>query len=75
MNTVTCQFFKCRPYSELRNTKISEWTKDELSAFRKFNPYGNIDRFIREWEEICNKLNPTRKGMEYDYELFEKYNL
>lgn len=63
MNSVTCQFFKCRPYSELRNIKISEWTKDELSAFRKFSADGNIDRFIREWEETCNKLNPTRKGM------------
>lgn len=66
MNTVIYQPFKCRPLSELRNMKTSEWTKDELSAFRKFNPDGNIDRFIREWETICNKLNPTRKGMKYD---------
>lgn len=66
MNTVICQPFKCRPYSELRNIKTSKWTKDELSAFRKFNSYSNIDRFIREWETICNKLNPTRKGMRYD---------
>lgn len=58
--------FKCRPYNELRHIKTAQWTKDELSAFRKFNPDGNIDRFIREWEEICNKLNPTRKGMKYD---------
>lgn len=66
MNRVICQSYKCRPYSELRTIKISEWTKDELSAFRKFNPDGNTDRFIREWEQICNKLNPTRKGMKYD---------
>lgn len=66
MNTVICQSFKCRPYSELRTINKSEWTKDELSAFRKFNPDGNIGRFIREWEQICNKLNPTRKGMKYD---------
>lgn len=66
MNTVICQPFKCRPYSELVTLKTSEWTKDELSAFRKFNPDGNIDRFIREWETICNRLNPTRKGMRYD---------
>lgn len=66
MNTVICQPFKCRPYSLLVTLKTSEWTKDELSAFRKFNSDGNIDRFIREWEEICNKLNPTRKGMKYD---------
>lgn len=67
MNTVICQPFKCRSLSELRNMKTSEWTKDELSAFRKFNPDGNIDRFIREWETICNKLNPIRKGMKYDW--------
>lgn len=67
MNTVTCQFFKCRSYLELMNTGVSEWTEDEISAFRKFNSYDNADRFIREWEEICNKLNPTRKGMKYDY--------
>lgn len=67
MNIVIYQSFKCRPLSELRNMKTSEWTKDELSAFRKFNPDGNIDRFIREWETICNKLNPTRKGMKYDW--------
>lgn len=67
MNIVICQSFKCRPLSELRNMKTSEWTKDELSAFRKFNPDGNIDRFIREWETICNKLNPTRKGIKYDW--------
>jgi hypothetical protein len=66
MNTVICQLFKCRPYSLLVTLKTSEWTKDELSAFRKFNPDGNIDHFIREWEEICNKLNPTRKGTKYD---------
>lgn len=66
MNNVLVKPFKCRLYSELRNIKTSEWTKDELSAFRKFNPDGNIDRFIREWEQICNKLNPTRKGMKYD---------
>lgn len=66
MNRVICQPFKCRPLSELRNMKTSEWTKDELSAFKKFNSDGNIDRFIREWEQICNKLNPTRKGMKYD---------
>lgn len=66
MNRVICQPFKCRSYSELINIKTSEWTKDELSAFRKFNPDGNIDRFIREWEMICNKLNPARKGMKYD---------
>lgn len=64
MNTVICQPFKCRPYSLLVTLKTSEWTKDELSAFRKFNPDGNIDCFIREWEEICNKLNPTRKRYE-----------
>lgn len=62
MNTVICQPFKCRPYSLLVTLKISEWTKDELSAFRKIN----ADRFICEWEQICNKLNPTRKGMKYD---------
>lgn len=67
MNIVICQPFKCRPLSELRNMKRSEWTKDELSAFRKFNPDGNIDQFIREWETICNRLNPTRKGMKYDW--------
>ena len=66
MNTVICQPFKCRPYSVLVTLKTSEWTKDELSAFRKFSPDGNIDRFIREWETICNRLNPTRKGMRYD---------
>lgn len=66
MNTVIRQPLKCRSYSELINIKISEWTKDELSAFRKFNQGGNIDRFIQEWETICNKLNPTRKGMKYD---------
>lgn len=66
MDTVICQPFKCRSYSELRNIKKSEWTKDELSAFRKFNPDGNIDHFIREWETICNKLNPTRRGMKYE---------
>lgn len=66
MNTVICQPFKCRPYSELRYIKTSEWTKDELSAFRKFNSDGNIDRFIREWEETCNKINPEKKGMSYD---------
>lgn len=66
MNTVICQPFKCRPYSVLVTLKTSEWTKDELSTFRKFSPDGNIDRFIREWETICNRLNPTRKGMRYD---------
>lgn len=66
MNSVIVKPFKCRPYSELRNIKKIEWTKDELSAFRKFDLGGNIDRFIREWEEICNKLNPTREGMKYD---------
>lgn len=66
MNSVLVKPFNCRPLSELRNMKTSEWTKDELSAFRKFNPDGNIDRFIREWETICNRLNPTRKGMRYD---------
>lgn len=66
MNNVLIKPFKCRPYSELRNIKISEWTKDELSAFRKFNPDGNIGRFIREWEETCNKINPERNGMSYD---------
>ena len=66
MNTVICQPFKCRPYSMLVTLKTSEWTKDELSAFRKFNPDGNIDKFIREYETICNKLNPTRRGMKYD---------
>jgi hypothetical protein len=66
MNSVLVKSFNCRPYSELRTIKTSEWTKDELTAFRKFNPDGNIDRFIREWEQICNKLNPTRKGMRYD---------
>lgn len=66
MNTVICQPFKCRPLFELRNMKTSEWTKDELSAFRKFNSGGNIDQFIQEWETICNRLNPTRKGMRYD---------
>lgn len=63
MNTLICQPYKCRPYSELRNIKVSEWTRDEFSAFRKFNADGSMDRFIREWERICNKLNPTRKGM------------
>lgn len=67
MHTVICQPFKCRPYSELRYIKTSEWTKDELSAFRKFKPGGNIDRFIWEWEETCNKINPERKGMSYDW--------
>lgn len=66
MNRVICQTFNCRSYLVLRNIKTSEWTKDELSAFRKFNPDGNIDRFIREWETICNRLNPTRKGMIYE---------
>lgn len=66
MNAVICQPFKCRPYSLLVTLKTSEWTKDELSAFRKFNPYSNIYRFIREWEETCNKINPERKGMSYD---------
>lgn len=66
MNSVVVKPFKCRPYAELRNIKRSDWTKEELSAFRKFNPDGNIDKFIREWETICNKLNPTRKGMKYD---------
>lgn len=66
MNTVICQPFKCRPYSLLVTLKTSEWTKDELSAFRKFNPDGNIDKFIREWEQVCNKLNPNRKKMIYD---------
>ena len=66
MNSVIVQPYKCRSYSELRYIKTSEWTKDELSAFRKFNPDGNIDQFIREWETICNRLNPTRKGMRYD---------
>lgn len=66
MNIVISQPFKCRPYSLLVTLKTSEWTIDELSAFRKFNPDGNTDRFIREWEEICNKLNPTRKGMKYE---------
>lgn len=66
MNIVMRQPLKCRPYSELINIKTSEWTKDELSAFRKFNQDGNIYRFIQEWETICNKLNPTRKGMKYD---------
>lgn len=66
MNRVICQPFKCRPYSLLVTLKTSEWTKDELSAFRKFNSDGNIDKFIREWETICNKLNPTRKGMKYE---------
>lgn len=66
MNTVIIQPFKCRPYSELRFIKTSNWTKDELTAFRKFSPDYNIGRFIREWETICNKLNPTRKGMKYD---------
>lgn len=66
MNSVLVKPFNCRPYSLLRYIKTSEWTKDELSAFRKFNPGSNIDRFIREWEETCNKINPERKGMKYD---------
>lgn len=66
MNTVICQPFNCRPYLVLRNIKTSEWTRDELSAFRKFKSDGSIDRFIREWETTCNRLNPTRKGMIYD---------
>lgn len=66
MNRVICKPFKCRSYSLLVTLKTSEWTKEELSAFRKFNPDGNIDHFIREWEETCNKINPERKGMSYD---------
>lgn len=65
--TVYVKPFKCRPYNELRHIKTAQWTKDELSAFRKFNPDGNIDKFIREWEQICNKLNPDRKAMKYDW--------
>lgn len=65
--TVYVKPFKCRPYNELRHIKASQWTKDELSAFRKFNPDGNIDKFIREWEQVCNKLNPNRKKMNYDW--------
>ena len=64
--TVYVKPYNCRPLAELRHIKSYKWTKDELSAFRKFNPDGNIDRFIREWEEICNKLNPTRRGMKYE---------
>lgn len=64
--TVYVKPFKCRPLSELRNMKTSEWTKDELSAFRKFNPDGNIDCFIREWEQVCSKLNPNRKETKYE---------
>lgn len=67
MNTVIVRPYKCRPYSELRHIKITEWTKDEFSAFRKFNPDGNIDKFIREWEQTCNRLNPNRKMMKYDW--------
>lgn len=66
MNTVICQPFNCRPYLVLRNIKTSEWTRDELSTFRKFKSDGSIDQFIQEWETICNRLNPTRKGMRYD---------
>ena len=66
MNSAQVKPFNCRPLSKLRNMKTSEWTKDELSAFRKFNSDGNIDRFIREWEETCNKINPERKGISYD---------
>ncbi len=64
--TVYVKPFKCRPYNELRYIKTTQWTKDELSVFRKFNPDGNIDKFIREWEQVCNKLNPNRKKMKYD---------
>lgn len=67
MNSVIVQPYKCRSYSELRYIKTHEWTKDELSAFRKFNPDGNIDKFIREWEQACNRLNPNRKVMKYDW--------
>ena len=65
--TVYVKPFKCRPYNELRHIKTAQWTKDELSAFRKFNPDGNIDKFIREWEQVCNRLNPNRKKMKYDW--------
>lgn len=66
MNIAIVKPYNCRPLSELRFVPTHKWTKDELSAFRKFKSDGNIDRFIQEWEEICNKLNPTRKGMKYD---------
>lgn len=65
--TVYVKPFKCRPLSELRNMKISEWTRDELSTFRKFKSGSSIDRFIQEWEQACNRLNPNRKKMKYDW--------
>lgn len=65
--TVYVKPYNCRPLAELRHIKSHKWTKDELSAFRKFNPDGNIDKFIREWEQVCNKLNPNRKKMNYGW--------
>lgn len=63
MNVAIVKPYNCRPLSELRLVPTSKWTKEEISAFRKFNPDCNIDKFIREWEQTCNKLNPNRKVM------------
>lgn len=67
MNRVISKPYNCRPLSELRYLKFQYWTKDELSAFRKFHTDGNIDKFIREWEATCNRINPNRKAMKYDW--------
>lgn len=65
--TVYVKPLKCRPYVEVMHLNRSEWTSDEKSAFRKFNPDANADKFIREWEQTCNRLNPNRKKMKYDW--------
>lgn len=65
--TVYVKPYNCRPLAELRYISSHNWTKDECSAFKKFNPDGNIDKFIREWEQTCNKLNPNRKKMKYEW--------
>jgi len=51
--------YKTRPLEELRCISTKKWTKDELSAFGKFRG-GDLDNFVKEWETICNKLNPNR---------------
>lgn len=65
--TVYVKALKCRPYVEVMHLSRSEWTKDEVSAFRKFAADGTCDKFIKEWESVCNRLNPNRRRMKYEW--------
>lgn len=54
--------YDCRPLAVLELKSTKEWTVEEMSAFAKFRG-SERTTFIKEWESVCNRLNPTRVPM------------